>query len=183
MIVGAIEKHKNFPLALEAFSLVHRSHLCHLVIAGSFSDPFKEAYRELCRQQGMSDVIFTGFLEKDELEGLYADATAVLVPSLYEGFGFPALEAMEHGSPVIASATASLPEVVDDAGILLSPTDSAAWANAMSRLLESADERERYRIKGIARAEQFTWEKNAALVLSVWQAKLSESQNTDFHRR
>lgn len=177
LIVGAIEKHKNFPLALEAFSLVRENQLCQLVVVGSFTDPFKEVYRELCHQQGMNDVIFTGFLEKHELEQLYGTATAVLVPSLYEGFGFPALEAMEHESAVIASTAASIPEVVGDAGILLSPTDPIAWAHAMKRLIEYPEERDRFGSQAKNQARRFSWEKNASLVTSVWEDELARRRH------
>jgi glycosyltransferase involved in cell wall biosynthesis len=176
LIVGGIEKHKNFPLALEAFTLTRKSHSCQLVVVGSFSDPFKQAYRDLCREQGIPDVLFTGFLQKEELRALYDTTTAVLVPSLYEGFGFPALEAMEQGSPVIASSAASLPEVVGDAGLLLPPTDPMAWSGAMRQLLERPGSREEYRKKGLVQAGRFSWQRNGEQVREVWDHLLNARQ-------
>jgi glycosyltransferase involved in cell wall biosynthesis len=176
LIVGGIEKHKNFPLALEAFVATRKCHACQLVVVGSFGDPYKQAYRDLCREQGISDVLFTGFLEKEELRALYNATTAVLVPSLYEGFGFPALEAMEQGSPVIASSAASLPEVVGDAGFLLPPDDPIAWSFTMRQLLEHPDGREVYRQKGISQARRFSWQRNGELVREVWNNLLSARQ-------
>ena len=176
LIVGAIEKHKNFPLALEAFSIVRQQRRCQLVIVGSFNDPFKEAYRDLCQKQGISDVIFTGFLDKGELTSLYSSATAVLGPSLYEGFGFPALEAMERGSPIIASNAASLPEVVGDAGILLSPHEPAAWAESMRHLIDYPEICAAHRARGFAQAQRFSWRQNASMVIATWQRLLSEER-------
>jgi len=176
LIVGAIEKHKNFPLALQAFSIVRQQHPCKLVIVGSFNDPFKEAYRDLCTQQGIHDVIFTGFLDKAELTSLYGSSTSVLVPSLYEGFGFPALEAMERGSPVIVSSAASLPEVVGDAGIVLSPHDPVAWSESMRHLIEYPELCAVYRTRGFAQSQRFSWRENAATVTATWQRLLSEER-------
>lgn len=183
LIVGAIEKHKNFPLALEAFSLVRQQRQCQLVIAGSFNDPFKEAYRELCKQQGIPDVVFTGFVDKGHLSALYRSATAVLVTSLYEGFGFPALEAMEQGSPVIASSAASLPEVVGDAGIVLSPHDPRAWAIAMSELIDSPERCSLFRQRGYTQAKRFSWRANAQTVGDVWTRLLAAENQSSWQKK
>jgi len=94
---------------------------------------------------------------------LYAAARALVFPSLYEGFGFPVLEAMLCGAPVIASNTSSLPELVGEAGLLVDPLDVRAIAQAMQRI---TPDRER----GITQARRFTWDSAARAVLSAFES-------------
>ncbi len=82
-------------------------------------------------------------------------------PSLYEGFGLPPLEAMSCGTPVLASTASSVPEVVGDAGIMLDPKDAAVWAEAVQRIMQDGALRQKLSRRGLARAEQFTWERCA----------------------
>ena len=107
------------------------------------------------------------YVEREDLPALYSGAIALTFPSLYEGFGLPALEAMACGTPVLASSASSLPEVVGDAAILLDPHDAGRWS-AMVHLL-SGDRvlRETLSRKGLARAAQFTWERCARETLTV----------------
>ena len=87
-------------------------------------------------------------------------------PSLYEGFGLPALEAMACGVPVVASHAGSLPEVVGEAGILLDPDDAEAWADALERVLLDGQEAKKLRETGLERAANFSWEEAAR---RTWQ--------------
>jgi glycosyltransferase involved in cell wall biosynthesis len=80
-------------------------------VVGSFSDPYKEAYRKLFETNNIPGVVFTGYLSREEMACLYGAASALVFPSHYEGFGFPVLEAMAHGCPVITTNVSSLPEV------------------------------------------------------------------------
>ena len=113
------------------------------------------------------DVIFTGFVPDADLPPLYAGADAVLVPSLYEGFGFPVLEAMRCGAPVITSNTSSLPEVAGDAALLVDPRDVAAIAAAIGRLVNDERLRADLLARGFRQAETFTWEHAAEQALHV----------------
>jgi glycosyltransferase involved in cell wall biosynthesis len=104
------------------------------------------------------DVTFTGYVPDEELPALYAAADALLMPSLYEGFGFPLLEAMACGTPVVCSRASSLPELAGDAALLVDPDDSEAFAAAITRLIQEPQLASTLRQRGLLHARQFTWE-------------------------
>ncbi|MGH2521266.1 MAG: glycosyltransferase family 4 protein [Anaerolineales bacterium] len=103
----------------------------------------------------------------DDLAGLYSGATAFVFPSLYEGFGFPVLEAMACGAPVLCSNTSSLPEVAGEAALLVEPTDTAALASAIAHILSDADLRAVLAEKGFAQMQKFSWARAARETLRV----------------
>ena len=105
------------------------------------------------------------------LPGLYAGASAFVLPSLYEGFGLPCLEAMACGAPVVAADAAALPETCGEAALYADPRDPGAIADAVERALEPATA-ERLRAAGVARARRFTWEATAGGVDTVIEALL-----------
>ncbi len=127
----------------------------------------------LCERAAAADaagaVLGLGPVDEPLLHALYRCATALVYPSLYEGFGLPLLEAMASGTPVIASRAASMPEVLGDAGILLDPTDVPAWTDAIVRVVNDEQLRTRMSEDGRARAAQFTWERTARLTLAVYR--------------
>jgi glycosyltransferase involved in cell wall biosynthesis len=104
-------------------------------------------------------VLTPGFVPDEKLAAIYSGATAFLFPSLVEGFGLPPLEAMQCGVPVISSNTTSMPEVVGDAGILLSPTDVHGWCQTMLKVSRDEKLRVEMAAKSIARAKLFSWER------------------------
>jgi glycosyltransferase involved in cell wall biosynthesis len=107
------------------------------------------------------NVILLGRVSDQELADLYANALAFLFPSLYEGFGIPAIEAMRSSCPVIASNTSALPEVLGDAAVLLDPHAPNAWLAAIKRIRDDATYRDDLIHRGKARAESFSWERSA----------------------
>jgi glycosyltransferase involved in cell wall biosynthesis len=109
----------------------------------------------------------TGYVTDAELRALYEGASCFVLPSLYEGFGLPALEAMSCGCPVIASNTASLPEVCGDGALLCDPRDPKDIAARISFLLDQPGERERLRQRGMARAGEFTWRRSIQTLLDI----------------
>jgi glycosyltransferase involved in cell wall biosynthesis len=114
------------------------------------------------------DICRAGYLPVNDLATLFRHAQLFLMPSLYEGFGLPALEAMSCGCPVLTSTGGSLPEVVAGAGLIFDPTDVKGMSQAVSMLLQNSDERERWRTRGIARAAQFSWGETAKRTASVY---------------
>jgi glycosyltransferase involved in cell wall biosynthesis len=110
-----------------------------------------------------------GPVSEELLLSLYQRATALVYPSLYEGFGLPVLEAMACGTPVIASRAASMPEVLADAGILLDPLDVDAWTDAIVNVVNDDDRRDMMRSRGRARATEFTWARTARLMLDIYR--------------
>jgi glycosyltransferase involved in cell wall biosynthesis len=114
-------------------------------------------------------IIFTGHVDEDDLLALYQSADVFAYPSLYEGFGLPLLEAMACGVPVVCSNRASLPEVAGDAALLVDPTDEPAIAAALVRALHDDDLRREMVAKGLRRAREFTWDRAARNLLSVYR--------------
>jgi len=117
-------------------------------------------------------VLLPGRVPDEYLPGLYAQAAVVVMPSLYEGFGFPILEGMAAGTPVVASNTSSLPEVAGDAAILIPPTDTRALADAIGQVLANPSLAAELRAKGLERARRFTWERTASETMDVYRTVL-----------
>lgn len=121
---------------------------------------------ELLLQAREAGVILPGFVRQEDLPAFYRQAMMLVYPSLYEGFGLPPLEAMACGTPVIASNTTSLPEVVGEAALTVDPTDTAALAEAMACLLADPNLHQRLRQAGLERAKGFTWMRTAQRTLA-----------------
>lgn len=168
--VGGMNAHKNILGLLRAFpSVVERQPAAHLAIVGDtsgkgFWDNVPEL-REFVRTHPPLDrhVHFTGYLADPELVELLNGAEALVFPSLWEGFGLPAVEAMSCGVPVLASDRGSLPEVVGDGGLYYDPEQPDAIAECLVRFLSDAALRQRLRSAALARTAAFTWERAAEL--------------------
>ena len=137
LVVGGLEKHKNFDKTFDGFVAHCQAGLPgKLVVVGSFVDPLKNHYAQEANKIVPGRVVFTGYIEAQELDTLYHGATALLFPSSYEGFGFPAVEAMLRGCPVVVGNASSLPEIVGDAGVVLDEISPLTLKVAMGRLLQ-----------------------------------------------
>ena len=169
LMVGTLEPRKNHAVAMRALARLKAQGYTHrLLIVGGHGwlfDPISALVRQLNLQD---DVTFTGFVPDEELPALYSGAASLLQPSLYEGFGFPVLEAMACGAPVVCSNTSSLPEVAGDAAILVEPDDDAMLAAAVRRVLDSAELAAHLRRQGAARAAGFRWETCAAQTAALY---------------
>ncbi len=157
LVVGGIDEHKGFMQTLEASLPFVNAGQLQLVVVGSMIDPWKVQLKDALIRQGITGVIFTGFVNDYDLTCLYAGALALSFPSEYEGFGFPVLEAMAHGCPVICSNKASLPEVAGDAALYISDTTSQAVFNGLNQLLSAPALRDNLRVQGLSQSAKFSW--------------------------
>jgi alpha-1,3-rhamnosyl/mannosyltransferase len=114
-----------------------------------------------------------GYVAEEHLPGLYAGALALAMPSLYEGFGLPCLEAMACGTPVVAANAGALPETTGDAAILLDPSDATGFAEALQKIATDDDLRERMAVDSLAVAAQYSWERTAAETDAVLERALN----------
>ncbi len=183
LYVGGISPHKNLGLLLDVLAALRRQTAyrdCRLVLVGDYKrDVFYSSYEALQRQAadlGLGDaVVFTGYVSDAELVYLYNAAAVFVLPSLCEGFGLPILEAMACGTPVVASAAGSLPEVIGDTGLLCNVGDPAAFRKAIERILHDPELRATLRERGLKRAEQFSWEESARLTQNIFEQLVPES--------
>jgi glycosyltransferase involved in cell wall biosynthesis/GT2 family glycosyltransferase/Tfp pilus assembly protein PilF/predicted SAM-dependent methyltransferase len=184
LYIGAMDPHKNFEATVQSVLEANKRHPMQLVVTGR-PNAMGQKWMELLQQAGIRDrIVFAGYLERDELEALYAGACALVFLSRIEGFGFPALEAMANGCPVICSNAASLPEVVGDAALLHDPDDLTGACASILRLCREPKLREEMIRKGRERAKLFTWEDVANKTISVWRQILSQPpRETGRHSR
>ncbi len=169
LYVGTLEPRKNITRAIEAFAKVaHRfpDHFFYLV--GGLGWKYGETLRALARL-GLGDrVRRLGYVPEEDLPALYSHADLMVYPSLYEGFGFPVVEGMACGVPVLTSKSSSLREIADGAALLVDPYDVGAMAEAMERGLNRGRERDELIARGLSRAGSFSWERTAAETLEVY---------------
>lgn len=171
LMVGTLEPRKNHAAALHALAKLKAEGQPHrLVIAGGrgwLFEPIRWLVDEL---QLSNDVLFTGYAPAEDLPPLYTGAACVLLPSLYEGFGFPALEAMACAAPVVCSNVSSLPEVVGDAALLVPPHDIDALAEAIRLVITQPALAAEMRRRGQVQAARFRWDHCAAETAALYAA-------------
>jgi len=175
LYVGLQLERKNLRRLVEAFALLRkRVQSIQLVLAGPLS-PLTSLLQARVRELGLeSEVRFLGRVADDDLLALYNAALAFVFPSLYEGFGFPILEAMACGTPVITSNASSLPEFAGDAALLVDPTSVAEISEAMERVLSDPNLRLTLAEKGIAQCQKFSWDRAARETLDVYYRALKQ---------
>ena len=176
--VGTLEPRKNIQSLLKAYELLPGAVQSNwpLVIAGmrGWKDHTITKGIEALTRRG--NVKFLGFVPEKDLPFIYAGAGLFVFPSLYEGFGLPALEAMASGVPVVVSNRASLPEVVGDAGIYIDPENIESMVHAIKSLLEDPEKCKQMAKMGLLQAKQFTWEACAQKTFSVYQEVLGKDR-------
>jgi glycosyltransferase involved in cell wall biosynthesis len=168
LFVGTLQPRKNLARLLAAFDRLAEDHpgiLLALVGARGWQPGRLRAALDGVRARDR--VRLLGYVNDADLPLLVSDALALAFPSLYEGFGLPALEAMACATPVLTSNTSSLPEVVGDAGLLVDPLDVDAIAGALRRLADDEKLRAELGERGAARAASFTWQRAATETLAV----------------
>ena len=165
--------HKNHAVLVRAFAEVVAAHPEAVLVLPGGRGGEEGAMRDLIDRLGLrARVRRTGRISAADVAGLYRAASVVAVPSRYEGFGLPAVEAMAYGVPLVAAAATALPEVVGDAGCLVEPDDVAGWATAISALLADPRERSRLAAIGAERGARFTWSANAAALADLYRQAL-----------
>ncbi len=170
LFVGGADPRKNHRVVLESFAgSEDLRKACSLVAVG---DPVHHfgSIAATARRFGVADrVLCTGSVSLEDLRGLYSHAALFVFPSLYEGFGFPVLEAMACGTPVVTSNRTSLPEVAGEAALLIDPEDPQALAAAVVRVLSDQALRQMMSAKGFERVTHFSWETTARETLQVYR--------------
>jgi glycosyltransferase involved in cell wall biosynthesis len=172
LFVGTLEPRKNVPLLLDAFAQVQAGLDAQLLVVGGRGWLDEPIFAALARL-GLGDAVrFLGGLDQDDLAALYSHAGVLVLPSVYEGFGLPVLEAMACGAPVVCSNAGPLPEVAGDAAVLLAPDDAGQWAQAILSVMTDARLADDLRQRGFARAATFSWERAAVATRDVYREAL-----------
>ncbi len=171
LYVGNLEPKKNIPTLLKAFTLFSSKNSgdYKLVIVGHKVWRYEPIFNTIKDLNLQDKVIFLGYVPEEDVPGIYNAANLFVLPSIYEGFGLPPLEAMACGVPVVTSNSSSLPEVVSDAGIMVDPYDSAALANAIDQVLSDEMLRTTLIKRGLERVKLFSWQKCAEETVAVYE--------------
>ena len=170
LYVGLIEPRKNIPMLLKAYArLVSQSDPPPLVLVGRLGWMYEQVFQLVEQLELTNRVHIKGYIPAQNLPIVYNLAKLFVYPSTYEGFGFPVLEAMACGTPVITTAISAMLDNVGDAGLLIPPQDESALTNAIETLLSDIALRDHLSIVGRLRAAEFTWERTALETLKVYQ--------------
>ena len=170
LFVGTLEPRKNVGALLDAYALLlrRRAGAPPLVLAGRATQEAAGWLDRIAKPPLAGHVRHLGYVAHDEREGVYAGARALVLPSLDEGFGLPALEAMSAGIPVVASNRGSLPEVVGSGGLVVDPDDLEGIAAALEHLISDDRAAAAWASAGLARSRAFTWTHAASILRNAY---------------
>ncbi len=175
LYLGGYDVRKNIHTLLKAYTYVRDGTGTQypLVLAGQLPEKHSPRFANVPRlidEMNLRDVVhIVGWIDEGDKPALYRLASCFVFPSRYEGFGLPVLEAMACGTPVVATATSSIPEIVGDAGFLIQPDDARGMAGAIVALMVQDDLRRDLSAKALRRAAQFSWDRTAAETLAVYE--------------
>jgi glycosyltransferase involved in cell wall biosynthesis len=164
--VGAIQRRKNTVRLVEAFEQLDSG--WKLVLAGSSGFDSHAALQRIESSPRKQDIQVLGYVPDSQLEELYRRAAIFAFPSLDEGFGMPVLDAMARGVPVLTSNVSAMPEVAGGAALLIDPADAGSIAEGLRRLTADTALREQLTSAGLARAQDFSWEKSVEATWKVY---------------
>jgi glycosyltransferase involved in cell wall biosynthesis len=175
LYVGVIKERKNLLNIVKGFYLLKQNtssaNNYKLVVAGKGSGSYYEKVLEFIKEKKLEEeIIFVGFISDEELSFLYQKAKYFVFPSVLEGFGFPIIEAMSCGTPVITSNRSSLGEIAHDAAILVDPDSSQEISEAMAKAISDQNLRNELIEKGYENIKNFSWEKSALKLLKIIKA-------------
>jgi len=167
--------HKDHATLIRAFARLRRDHDDVTLVLTGGPGPSEVSVAAEIRSSGVGDRIRrTGRIPWSDLRALYELASVVAVPSRFEGFGAPALEAMAWGVPVVAADATALPWVVGDGGILVAPGGPDVWAEALSRVLDDEAEADRLVAAGLRRADRFGWDAAGSALVDAYRTALAD---------
>ncbi len=174
LAVGNLHPRKNLRRLIEAFLFLKREHAIphQLRIVGQPAWLYDEVFESVRREGAEDQVTFTGYLSDGELVETYQQAETMVYPSLYEGFGFPPLEAMACGCPVVCSKAGSLPEVAGDAAVMVNPESVTSIAQGILQVLNDPACKIDLQRKGLEQAKRFTWKLCAEETLKLYRAEI-----------
>jgi len=180
LFVGAVQPRKNIQGLIKAFEilkskfqknppipLLQKGSDIKLVIVGSKGWLYKDIFKKARKSKYAKDIIFTGQILREELSEIYRSAEVFVLPSFYEGFGMPILEAMANGVPVIAAKNSSMIEIVGQAGILINSYKPDKIADAIVRIIQDKNLKEKLIKTGLEQVKNFSWEKCAKETMEV----------------
>jgi glycosyltransferase involved in cell wall biosynthesis len=172
LYLGTLEPRKNIERLIEAYAKMRdgRTKYPTLLLAGKKGWRFDEIFHRIKDLGLQNQVIFIGYVSDRDKPGLLAGAKFLCFPSLYEGFGLPPLEAMACGTPALVSCTASLPEIVGDAALLVDPCSVESIAQAMEQLCYNTASWEDLREKGLKQVRRFDLEKSSESLYSLYES-------------
>ena len=168
LYVGNFHPHKNLFRLIQAFGALAKNACPQLVIVGNKDPRYFPGLQAMVERLGLNaNVLFLGYVPQNDLPGLYAGAEVFILPSLYEGFGLPLVEAMACGVPVIAAKGGAMEAVVDKAGIMVDPTNINEMAEAMNQVLANPELRGTLCERGLRQAKNYSWSTTAKMVSQV----------------
>jgi glycosyltransferase involved in cell wall biosynthesis len=168
LTVGTIQPRKNLPALVEAMGVVAAARLPHRLVVVGKSGWLSDIVEQQMESADQLHLVHRlGYVPSNDLPALYAGADVFTLPSLYEGFGLPVLEAMACGVPVLVSNRAALPEIAGNAALVVDPNHPTAIGRGLVQLIADEDVRSTRVAAGLKRAARFTWERAAAQTLAV----------------
>ena len=176
--IGTLQPRKNLARLVQAFGQLPSATRIQVVMVGKKGCLYDDLLQQVARLGLQERVLFSGYVDDAEKAVLLSAASAYVFPSLYEGFGFPALEAQACDTPLVCANSSSLPEVAGEGTLLVDPLDVDAWTRAMARVLEDAPLRADLVARGRRNLRRFSWEACATAVLQA----LEKASRTPVHR-
>nr|WP_319538761.1 glycosyltransferase family 1 protein [uncultured Methanospirillum sp.] len=177
LFVGAIEPKKNIELLIKAYYICQKSNpYFDLVIAGKKAWKFETVFKLIQSLNLSKKIHILNFVPYEDLPALYSSAEVFVFPSRYEGFGFPPLEAMKCGTPVITSNVSSLPEIMGKEGLMINPNDYEQLSELILKLLSDPEFHNQYSLYSLDRAKKFSWKKTASKTLEVYNSVIEDGK-------
>ncbi len=167
LYIGTLQPRKNIVRLIESFSLLEDKSI-KLLIIGKKGWLYEEIIKKIEESDLKNRIVWIGYVEDRDLGALLAGAQSFVLPSLYEGFGIPVVEALACGVPVVVSQVSSLPEIAGDAGLYIDPESTTSISDGLTRALSlSESEKDIIRQKGLKHIEQFDWKKSCKKLLEL----------------